>query len=70
MHNRGLRCVLWGMTGFVLGAVATFFGGLAAGEMIGISQAEGAFVMQVAFFWTPVGAIAGALIGVFLARRS
>jgi hypothetical protein len=67
MRNRGLRSVVWGLAGFVVGAVATFFGGLAFGELFQMSQFEGAFDMQVAFFLTPIGALLGMVAGVVAA---
>lgn len=56
------------MLGAMLGGVVTFFGGIWAGEMFRVSQAEGAYAMQVAFFFTPIGMIAGAIAGVIAAR--
>lgn len=53
--------------GFLLGAVAvgaaTFFLGIAAPEVFNISQFEGAYMMAVAFVYTPTGALFGGIAG-------
>lgn len=64
-----LRAVLFGAAGFIVGAVAGFFAAIGIGEMLGVSQAEGAFAMQAAFFWAPLGGLAGMIAGIALARR-
>jgi hypothetical protein len=35
----------------------------------GLSQAEGAYAMAVAFFWAPLGAMIGLVTGLILGRR-
>jgi hypothetical protein len=64
------RAILGGLLGLVAGAVVTFGFGLALAEVFAISQAEGAYAMGLAFFWTPLGAVVGLVAGaVFAARR-
>lgn len=68
--RQALRAVL----GFLLGAVALGLGvGIAAltlGEIAGVSQAEGAFAMGVAFTLVPLAALAGGVAGaIWFARR-
>ena len=59
----------WAVTGFLGGGVLVFAIGMALPMVIRISQAEGAYAMGVAFFWTPLGAILGAiLLGILGAR--
>ena len=61
----------------IAGAVVGLIGGGAlaalvasgAGWLFAISQAEGAYAMQVAFFWVPLGAIVGLIVGIILALR-
>lgn len=67
--KRAISAVLWGLAGLICGALATFFGGVAIGEIANISQAEGAYAMGLAFFWAPLGGLIGAGIGLWLALR-
>jgi hypothetical protein len=60
--------------GFILGAIAGAALALticvAAAEMFSISQMEGAYAMQVAFFYMPAGALIGGIIGaIWMAAR-
>jgi hypothetical protein len=60
--------------GFLLGLIAggaiTFAGCLLAAEIFNISQMEGAYAMGVVFFWTPAGALLGAIVGaIWVAMR-
>ncbi len=64
-----MRVAIWAFGGFVLGAGLTFVIGMALPEVAPISQAEGAYAMGVAFFWTPLGAVIGAIAGAILARH-
>jgi hypothetical protein len=66
--------VLKVLAGFLIGAVAGAALALAlcvaAAEIFGISQMEGAYAMQVAFFYMPFGALMGGIIGaIWLAVR-
>jgi hypothetical protein len=53
----------WTVLGFFGGGAAVFAIGMALPSVISISQAEGAYAMGVAFFWTPLAAIIGAVVG-------
>ncbi|MCC6305910.1 MAG: hypothetical protein IT545_12040 [Rhodobacteraceae bacterium] len=61
--------ILYGLGGGILAAVLVFAGGIALGDLLEVSQAEGAWVMSVAFFATPVGFVLGAFLGAVLANR-
>lgn len=63
-----MKALLWGVGGFLAGGLLTAVIGFGLPEIVPISQAEGAYAMRVAFFWVPLGAVAGAIVGV-LARR-
>ena len=58
-----MRVLLWGLAGLVLGAVLAFGIGITLPEIFTISQREGAYAMGVLFFWTPAGAVLGAIAG-------
>ena len=64
--GRGLAGAVVGLIGG--GALAAL---VASGAcwLFAISQAEGAYAMQVAFFWVPLGAIVGLIVGIILALR-
>jgi hypothetical protein len=55
--------------GLFAGGLAAFLVGIALPEVVGIPQAEGAYMMGVMFFWVPLTAIAGAIVGAVLGRR-
>lgn len=59
----------WAVLGFLAGGGAVFAIGMALPSVLSISQAEGAYAMQVAFFWTPLGAVIGAALGLVLSGR-
>ena len=67
--RRALNAGLWGLLGLVGSALLTFFGGVLIGDIAGISQAEGAYAMSLAFFWAPVGAVLGAGLGAWYGAR-
>ena len=52
----------WAVAGFFGGGALVFAIGMALPMVIRISQAEGAYAMGVAFIWTPLGAILGAIL--------
>lgn len=54
--------------GFLAGGAAMFAGGMALPSLLPISQAEGAHAMSVAFVWTPLGAVSGAILGALWPR--
>jgi hypothetical protein len=58
----------WTVSGLILGAALVFAVGMALPSIVPLSQAEGAYAMGVAFFWTPLGALVGALSGFLLSR--
>ena len=55
------------LAGFIAGAIAGAVLALAfcvaAAEIFSISQMEGAYAMQVVFFFMPAGALIGGIIG-------
>ncbi len=55
------------LAGFLLGAIAgaalALALSLAAQEIFNISQMEGAYAMGVVFFYMPLGAVIGGIIG-------
>lgn len=53
----------WAVIGFLAGGAIVFSVGMALPSVISISQAEGAYAMGVAFVWTPLGAVIGAVVG-------
>jgi hypothetical protein len=62
------------LAGFIIGAIAGAALALglcvAAAEMFSISQMEGAYAMGVAFFYMPLGALIGGIVGaVWMAMR-
>lgn len=64
-----VRGTLGFAAGLVAGAVAAVALSVAAAFIFNISQMEGAYAMGVAFFWTPLGAILGGIVGTVLALR-
>ncbi|NUB45313.1 hypothetical protein GEU84_013020 [Fertoebacter nigrum] len=64
-----MRMLVGFLLGLVVGGVTTMTLGILAGDVFDISQREGAYAMGVAFFYTPVGAVIGGIIGAMLARR-
>ena len=56
-----MRRFLWAVAGLLGGYVVALFGIFLVGDMLGVSQAEGAFAMGVAFFWAPLCALACAI---------
>jgi MFS family permease len=63
---RRLGRAILGLLGGGAAAVAL---AVAAAWLFDISQAEGAYAMAVAFFWVPLGAVAGAVLAAVLPRR-
>ena len=57
----------YGLAGFFGGGILAFAIGMAVPLVFRISQSEGAYAMGVAFVWTPLGAVLGALIGLIVA---
>jgi hypothetical protein len=57
----------WALAGFFGGGALVFAIGMLLPMVIKISQAEGAYAMGVAFVWTPLGALVGAVIGLIVA---
>lgn len=58
-----MRRLLWALAGLVGGYAVTLVTVFTAGDLMGVSQAEGAFAMGVAFFWAPLGAVIFAVLG-------
>lgn len=66
--GRRLKRALIGVPVGLLGASAlTFAIGIALPEVLPISQFEGAYAMQVAFFFTPIAGLIGAIAGLIWA---
>ena len=61
-----MRTILWMLAGFILGGAVTFGIGAGLPEIVRISQAEGGYMMAVAFVFTPMGAVAGAIAGLVI----
>lgn len=64
-----MRTVAWGVGGFLAGGFLAGVIGIILPEIFAISQAEGAYMMGVAFFWVPVGAVVGLIAGVVRGLR-
>jgi hypothetical protein len=55
--------------GFVVGWIATAAIALTLGEIMAVSQREGAFAMGAIFVMGPLGGVAGAVLGAWVMRR-
>jgi hypothetical protein len=55
--------------GLVAGGLLAFFVGIGLPEVAAISQAEGAYMMGVMFFWVPLAALFGAILGAILGGK-
>jgi hypothetical protein len=55
--------------GLLAGGALAFVVGIALPEVAAISQAEGAYMMGVMFFWVPLAAIFGAIMGAILGGK-
>lgn len=64
-----MRRLGWAVLGAIAGAAGAIAVCVAAAWVFDITQAEGAYAMQVAFFWTPLGIVAGAISGALLPHR-
>ena len=58
----------WALVGFFGGGALGFTIGMALPMVLRISQAEGAYAMGVAFIWTPLGAVLGAILAASFLR--
>jgi hypothetical protein len=56
--------------GAALGAGAVFLIAIVVAQLYAVPRFGGAYAMAVAFVWMPVGAIAGALFGLLLVKKS
>jgi len=65
------KALAWIFGTAIAAAVAAFGTGIALPEVIAISQREGAYMMAVAFVYTPAAFVAGAVLGllIWLNRR-
>lgn len=57
------------LAGFLIGGGLTFAIGMTLPEIMPIAQREGGYAMAVAFFYTPAGAVLGAIAGLIRALR-
>jgi hypothetical protein len=57
------------MLGLVAGGLLAVLVGIGLPEVAAISQAEGAYMMGVMFFWVPLAAVVGAILGAVLGGR-
>lgn len=65
-----LRVLAGFLIGVIAGAALALALCVAAAEIFSISQMEGAYAMGVAFFYMPLGAVVGGIIGaVWMALR-
>jgi hypothetical protein len=65
----GMRRFGFALLGFLAGGLLAFLVGIGLPQVASISQAEGAYMMGVMFFWVPLAAVAGAIIGGIAGRR-
>ena len=65
-----IRILLGILLGGAIIGVGTVVATLAIGEMMHVSQAEGAFAMGVIFMVGPAAAVVGAIIGGVIGARS
>jgi hypothetical protein len=65
-----MRVIGWGLLGALAGGALAFGLGLIWLTFINTDNRDGAAAMGVVFFWTPLGAVIGAIAGgLFGARR-
>lgn len=67
-RGRQVWTILFGLGSGLLLAAMVFAGGIGGGHLFGVSKAEGAWAMGVAFVWTPLGFIVGAIAGAVIAN--
>jgi hypothetical protein len=65
-----MRRLGFAVLGFLVGGALASAVGIALPEIIPISQAEGAYMMGVVFFWVPLAAVVGAIAGAVLGGRT
>ena len=63
-----MRRLIWAVLGTLAGGATAVALAVLAGYVFDITQAEGAYAMQVAFFWVPVGLLAGLIAGLVWGR--
>ena len=63
-----MRRLILTCLGLFAGYSAIAVAGIALADIARISQAEGAYMMGVFFFWAPMGAVIGAIGGYLMAR--
>lgn len=63
-----MRRLVFSLIGFGIGFVAIAAAGVALSGIARISQAEGAYMMGLFFFWAPLGGVVGAVFGFLMAR--
>jgi hypothetical protein len=63
------RWLGFAVLGLVLGAALAVVAGVSAAYVFKISQSEGAYAMQVAFFFVPIGALLGLVAGLIAAGK-
>ena len=63
---RRFGCALLGL---LVGGGAAFLAGIALPQVASISQAEGAYMMGIMFFWVPLAAVVGAILGAVMGGR-
>jgi hypothetical protein len=64
-----MRRVAFALGGLIAGGGLAFVVGVTLPEVMAISQAEGAYMMGVMFFWVPVAALTGLIVGAVLGRK-
>jgi hypothetical protein len=57
------------VVGMIAGGLLAFLIGIALPEAVAISQAEGAYMMGVMFFWVPLAAVLGTILGAILGGK-
>lgn len=63
-----MRRLIFMLMGFVIAFAAVAAAGVALADIARVSQAEGAYMMGVFFFWAPLGGVVGAFAGFLMAR--
>jgi hypothetical protein len=64
-----MRRLGFAVLGLLAGGGLAFLVGIALPEVAAIPQSEGAYMMGVMFFWVPLAALAGAILGAVLVGR-
>lgn len=64
-----MRRLMWGLAGFLGLGLAVGVVGFGLPSVMSIPQDSGGYAMGVAFFWVPLGAVIGGIVGVAMGGR-